>query len=853
MRSTISKIVLAATLGALGTSAVAKAVTRTKTDLVPLPVHVVRTLGEFRITPRTTIFISDNAYNENIAADYLNHYLGSWLGTPLSVRQREHLFPGVLQTDHITLLIDSLLQTEEDRRMPTEGYRLRVSQNGIEITGVDDAGLMNGVQTLLQLLPTEIYQCKKNTNALKISSIEITDWPAYPYRGMMLDVARTFVPAPEVKVFIDRLAHHKINKLHWHLVDDEGWRIEIKSYPELAKKGGFRGNDLPVKPIYGAWDREYGGYYTQDQIRGIVSYAARRNIEIIPEIDLPGHSRAVACVYPEILCPGPAHNAAGYDRRNVWCATKEDNYLMLAKILEEVCALFPSEFINIGGDEVLRQQWLSCPTCGKLASGNNIQPVQDHFTTRLTAILADLGRKPAVWDEAAASGKLSKSARVHGWQHLESCKDAAEKGYGTVIMPGSYFYFDMKQSPWEDGLTWAGLVDTRRTYSLDLSEHGFSPRMLQNVEGFEGAFFSELLLSHTPEYLYYQCYPRVCALAEVAWSQQRLRDADDFHNRLYGRHADRLSAMGIGFRVPPPDAYYADGKIDVAYRQRHSGVRFTTDGTPPKRGSGQFSCPLNSYDIERFRFRSYLNDSQSASVPVIIRYPGTVPAGGTFTTELPLPEQSGLWYLRVRSTELGAVIRSIRIEGAGTPYYIIRNSQRVNEQHQMRFYADERTVGGKMVVEMRNDGKLPTVLDFQFERSPYIEPKVVVSSNVPENQKFPLSGLADYNFSSYARTSRTCRAGDHVTFTFQHGVQCRSIEVHTGLSYLPRYHIPAGRVEISTDGVQFTSAAQLDGGKALIEPDKNVTIKALRIVSTMNGNGEDAIAIQDLKIIPRYK
>ncbi|MDR2886369.1 MAG: beta-N-acetylhexosaminidase [Rikenellaceae bacterium] len=852
MNPTIKILLLAAGLaGAARTGAQAKA------DLIPLPVQVMRTSGEFLIGPRTEITIPKNRQYEAVMADYLNKLLGTWFADTLPVRQEQPGFQGALRTDYIALTVDSLLQSPDGvkKRMPDEGYILRVTPHGVDITGVDNGGLFNGVQTFLQLMPTDIYRCKKNNVRPKISGVEIVDWPAYPYRGMMLDVARTFMPASTVKLFIDRLAYHKINKLHWHLTDDEGWRIEIKSYPELALRGGYRGPNLPVKPIYGAWDRNYGGYYTQDEIREIIAYAAERNIEIIPEIDLPGHSRAVARIHPEILCPGnPDISAASYDRRNVWCATREANYKILAKVFEEICALFPSEYINIGGDEVGRLQWLGCPTCRKLAAGTSTQPIQDHFTTRLTAILAANGKKPAVWDEAGASGKLSKTARIHGWQHVESCQAATAKGYTTIIMPGSYFYFDMKQSPWEAGLTWAGLVDTRRTYSIDLRAQGFTEQQMSHVVGFEGAFFSELLLSNGGEdYLFYQVYPRICALSEVAWTQQRLRNTDDFHNRLYGRHADRLTAMGIKFRVPPPDAFFAEGKIDVGYQQRHTGVRYTTNGTPPDRKSEHFSCPIADPNIQRYRFRSYFNDSQSADVPVIIRHPGAIPAKGNITAEIPLPTSGGLWYLRIRSTETGATINSIKVIGTdSSASFIIRNPQKVNEQHQMRFYATQRNMGGTMQIAMRNDNRLPTVLSFQFERSQYIEPAVKVTSSMPQNPKFPFSKLVDYNFSTYARTSRTCRPGDHFTFTFDQGVECQSIEVQTGLSYMPRYHIPEGRVELSMDGAEFTISAQLEAGRAIIKPPKG-TVKAVRIVSTADSNGEDAVAIQDLRIIPKYK
>ena len=261
-------------------------------------------------------------------------------------------------------------------------------------------------------------------------------------------------------------------------------------------------------------------------MRDIVRYAAVRNIEVIPEIDLPGHSRTVGTVHPEIRCAYAADTAAtaGYDYRNAWCVAREENYELLGDILGEICGLFPSEYIHIGGDEVDMSQWKRCPDCRALMARmgtDDPHRLEDLFLERLAGILREHGKRPAVWNEAVRTGAFSHDCRVNGWESTKACLDATAKGYRTVVMPGEYFYFDMRQSPNEPGHQWAAIFDARKVYSFDFAEAGFSAAQMRRVEGLQGAFFSELYVAHEPEkpdYLDYMLFPRVCALARIAWS-----------------------------------------------------------------------------------------------------------------------------------------------------------------------------------------------------------------------------------------------------------------------------------------------------------------------------------------------
>lgn len=512
--------------------------------IIPTPQSVTIAEGCYTISPKTTIFSS------NIELQPLVDYCVAEIGLTKSSKHGD-----------IELIIDDYLEVEE--------YRLIVSEEGVVIRGGGYGGLFNGVMTLLQLLPANVYNGGL-TGSAEVVCCEISDSPRYEHRGFMLDVCRTWMDKEAVMNFIDLLAYHKINSLRLHLTDDEAWRLEIKSHPELAEVGGFRGGDSPIWPRYGKWNEKWGGYYTQEDMREIIAYAAVRNIEIIPEIDLPGHSLCMATMHPEILCDYTRTNSAsyGYDTRSAFCASREENYELLADILDEVCELFPAEHIHIGGDEVDMSQWKRCPRCQALMRDNNMTntaELQQYFMSRLTDILAQHGKKPAVWNEAIDGGKLSTDTRVYGWESINECRTAAAN-YSTIVMPGQFFYFDMKQSAREPGHDWAAIFDWTKVYNFTLASQGFTEGEQANVLGFEGSFFSEAYASRnpeTPDYLHYQTFPRIVALAEVAWVDSDERDEAAFYAKMV-EHYNRLDAMGVAYRLMPPKVVYEDGALSAS-------------------------------------------------------------------------------------------------------------------------------------------------------------------------------------------------------------------------------------------------------------------------------------------------
>lgn len=702
-------------------------------NIVPAPRDYEKRNGVFTILTTTKI----THYPElRSLAKYLAEYL------PLSVRE----YNGEAGGD-IVLRLNKNLADEE--------YRLSVSEQGIVVEGGAYGGAFNGVETLLQLLPAKVYSGDMPLPAM-VGCCVVADAPRFAYRGFMLDVSRTWMTAGEVKRFISVLAHHKINKLHLHLSDDEGWRVEILSHPELAEVGGFRGGGSPVAAIYGKWGERYGGYYTQQELRDIVGYAAQRNMEIIPEIDLPGHSRDMARVMPEVLCDyAPSLSLSnGYDTRNVLCAAKESNYALLKDILGEVASIFPSPYLHIGGDEVDFSQWMSCPDCKALMQAEGLtggEELQAYFMGRVAAIIEGLGKVPCVWNEAVAGGRFTRASQVYGWESIAAARKAAADGYPTVVMPGQYFYFDMRQSRREDGHIWAAIFDARQCYSFDFEEQGFTADEMRNVLGVEASFFSELYLSHRdmePDYLYYMTYPRICSLSEVGWCDGS-RSWDDFYGRLTAGHYSRLAAMGVGFRLFPPKVAYADGVLTASTDDR-SRLYYTVIGED-EGTEHEYTGPIATDKPQLYAFRS--------------RFGGAV------------------------SPEAGVEAR-------------FRMSQ----------------------------------------------PKVAVTSSIPPSTKYPYTNAASYD-GRIAYTGRTCMAGDWILFTFEEPVRCRRMEIRTGYVQLPRNIFEQGYMEVSEDGETFRRVCDLENGIGVVDNPRHA-IKAVRVVSTKDGNGAAFVTLQSPWVYP---
>lgn len=583
-------------------------------QILPTPLADRPSQGIFMLTEHTLI-----SYDSELEplADYLGDYL------PASPRSDRYA-----TFNSIALRLDPSQEGE--------AYMLRIRPDFVEIAGGDYGGVFNGIQSLLQLLPPSVCDgTMPLPQALACRTVE--DAPRFAYRGQMLDVARTWIGPDRIKRYIDLLSHHKINKLHLHLADDEGWRIEIRSHPELTEIGGFRGGDSPVRPVYGKWDERYGGYFTQEEMRDLIRFAAIRNVEIIPEIDLPGHSRNIARVHPEILCAYPPDTAAsnGYDLRSAWCVAREENYTLLGDILTELSDLFPSPVIHIGGDEVERSQWERCPHCRELMRREGMTStaqLQSYFMSRLVTMLASERKRPGVWNEAIDGG-MTREALVYGWESVAAARKAAAAGYRTVVMPAQYFYFDMRQSPQEEGHDWAAVVTPERVASFDLEEQGFTAAEIRHVAGFEATFWSEAYVSHEPEkpdYLDYMLFPRVAILSELAWCGSS-GDWPSLRKRIGGAYADRLSALGVRYRLFPPEVTYREGILTARPDAAGGKLFYAVD---PSDSLRPYEGAIRTTHPERYRFRTLRGTGRSPWAAVAAYY-RTIRPAVSLTSSIP--------------------------------------------------------------------------------------------------------------------------------------------------------------------------------------------------------------------------
>lgn len=516
------------------------------TDIIPQPLSFIVNEGRFTINEQTAIICEKGLEK---AADYLRLYL------PVERTKGK-------KNNSIRIALDKKLAGEE--------YTLRIDKKGIDIYGGSYGGVFNAIQSLMQLLPHEIYS-KSAQLPMDVAYVDIKDAPQYHYRGLLLDVARTFQPVHEVKRVIDYMAYCKLNKLHFHLVDNPAWRIEIKRYPQLAEVGGFRGGDSPLHPIYERFNQKYGGYYTQDELRDIVAYAAVRNIEVIPEIDMPGHSKALGTVLPEIRCnyKPDLSNYNGIDIRNVWCVAKESNYALIEDIVKELVEIFPSQYLHIGGDEVKFSWWEPCPDCQRLMKEKGLKDghqLEQHFINRVSDILAKYNRKAVVWDEAVDGGLLPKSTMVTGWRGVKQCLATTANGYPTIIMPSSVFYLDKRQSTNERGHRSKDGVSLKTICDFSFDNAGFTAEQRKNIAGIEGAFWSEIYLEnitsrhHFSDYLEYMLFPRIFAVSEIAWSKER-RPYEAMDKVLKSNFYHRLHSMSATFRLDSPAIEVKMGKI----------------------------------------------------------------------------------------------------------------------------------------------------------------------------------------------------------------------------------------------------------------------------------------------------
>ncbi|MCH4824150.1 beta-N-acetylhexosaminidase [Gramella lutea] len=502
-------------------------------NIVPKPSKVKKGEGGFVIDPEVKIQAGKNLENER---NFLKEILTRSIDLDFSKGNR-------------------LIQLKiSDRFDNDEAYHLQVSKDHIDIEASTNAGIFYGIQTLRQLLI-------QNNKEFSFPVVEIEDSPALGYRGMHLDVARHFFDVNEVKEYLDMLALHKINTFHWHLTEDQGWRIEIKKYPKLTEIGGFRNGTIVGRFPGSENDNEkYGGFYTQEEIREVIKYAEKRHITIIPEIEMPGHSSAAIAAYPYLSC-FPEENTIVPEGRisesgkhlqesgnpkivqeswgvfdDVFCAGKESTFTFLENVLDEVVTLFPSEYIHIGGDECPKANWERCPDCQKRITDLGLEDeheLQSYFIQRMEKYLNAKGKKIIGWDEILEGG-LAPNATVMSWRGEEGGIEAAKQKHDVIMTPTGYFYLDYYQEIGLEGdpMAIGAYLPLSKVYSYNPKPEELSSEEAEYILGVQANVWTEYMQNF--DKVQYMTLPRLAALAEVGWTRKKDRNWLDFVKRVQG-------------------------------------------------------------------------------------------------------------------------------------------------------------------------------------------------------------------------------------------------------------------------------------------------------------------------------
>ncbi|MCS3801415.1 family 20 glycosylhydrolase [Niastella sp. OAS944] len=563
--------------------ALAQAGSQALPAVIPLPVTMTPSTGSFIIDGTTKIVVTDSALNK--MAGLLNGYVLAYGNKPLS---KTTITPG---NNFISLSIDSTGIPHK------EGYLLHVDKKSIRCIGHDASGVLYGLQTLRQL-----WQAGKGS--IEVPCYTINDDPRFAYRGMALDVSRHLFPVSFIKKYIDWLALYKFNTFHWHLTDDQGWRIEIKKYPRLQSVAAWRNETLigHKKELPHRFDgKRYGGYYTQQQIKEVVQYAADRHITIIPEIEMPGHASAALAAYPTLGCTGGPYTTATFWGvfDDVYCAGNDSAFVFLQNVLDEVMTLFPSKYIHIGGDECPKTRWKVCAKCQQRKQTLHLpdeHALQSYFIQRMEQYVNSKGRQIIGWDEILEGG-LAPNATVMSWRGEEGGKAAIAQHHSVIMTPETNCYFDYYQSLYaEEPLAAGGFTPLQKVYGYEPLAGNADSATTTYLAGVEGQAWSEYYTSEAQAA--YMIFPRALALAELAWTPKSKRNYENFLNRLRGE-ASLLKHQKINYDPHFDDITYTAVpvqnnvlQINLQSAARGSDIRYTTDNTVPTIQSSLYTSAI---------------------------------------------------------------------------------------------------------------------------------------------------------------------------------------------------------------------------------------------------------------------
>jgi hexosaminidase len=548
--------------------------------LIPQPTSVQQSEGHFELTP-TTIIQGDEKLFETL---YLQKAIQLATGWELKVLPVAGNVPKISLSHSLKAIASK------------EGYALSITPQTIAIQADQDAGVFHGIQTVLQLVPAS------HGTKITIPCVQITDEPKYAWRGMHLDCARHFFPVDFIKKYIDALALYKMNTFHWHLTDDQGWRIQIKQYPKLTEVGAWRNGSMVGHYREQVYDTiRYGGFYTQEEIKSVIDYAAKRHITIIPEIEMPGHAVAALAAYPQYSCTGgPFEVAKKWGVLDDVFCPKAETITFLENILDEVIALFPSTYIHIGGDECPKTRWKKCPRCQALIKEKGLKDeheLQSYFVQTIEKYVNSKGRKIIGWDEILEGG-LAPNAAVMSWRGTEGGIAAAQQHHEVVMSPGSHCYFDHYQGdPKNEPLAIGGYTPVEKVYSFNPTPAKLTPEEATYILGGQANVWTEYI--NTPAQVEYMVFPRMMALSEVLWGTANPANYADFQNRLL-QQLPSLDQKAIIyskaiFEITSSVEPNPNGKglwATLKSAQDQKGIRYTLDGTQPTWKSSSYTGPI---------------------------------------------------------------------------------------------------------------------------------------------------------------------------------------------------------------------------------------------------------------------
>ena len=571
---------------------------KTELQLIPLPRNLTYAEGFFGLDGETRLILSGDAVVDRLDT-LLNRGIAAVADYSLGYVSEK---PG---KNYIHLKLDPDLSGEEN-----EGYKLEITPGQIELSAPRPAGLFYGVQTLLQMLSDDrLYQAAEKKWYLP--ALSLVDKPAFSYRGLHLDVSRHFFPPSFIKKYLDWMAMYKLNTFHWHLTDAGGWRLQIKKYPELTEKTAWR-----TKEDWREWwnkgDRRYavkgepgtyGGFYTQEDVREIVAYAAERCITVIPEIEMPGHSEEVLAVYPHLGCRGRSAKSGEF------CVGKEEVFRFIEDVLTEVMELFPSEYIHIGGDEASVNSWKKCPDCRQRMKEEHLKEVkalQGYFIGRVGKFLQSKGRKMIGWDEIT-EGNLPSGTGIMSPGGESGGIQAAREGHRVIMTPGAFCYFDSYQAdPATQPFAIGGFTPYLKVYSYDPVPSALRPEEARYIWGAQAKVWTEYI--PTEAHVEYMLFPRLLSLAEVVWTPREKKNPEDFKRRV-AAHLDRLKKQGVNV-FTLSDRVDMQAEVDTAKRnikisfdseKYRPEIRYTRDGSMPDAHSSLYQGPFYITDSAKIK------------------------------------------------------------------------------------------------------------------------------------------------------------------------------------------------------------------------------------------------------------